>query len=515
MSLLARTERRKAPQTTLAGLHGYAARLPPFPRSILPRQLPRSACLCAFIACLNAACWSIVTPPFQAPDEPDHFAYVQELAETGQLPDLHSHTELSTEAAYTLNALHQGLVRFKPQFPTIASVAEQRALQDIMSRHLPRGNPVTAGTAASEPPLYYALETVPYTLGSGGSLLDRLQLMRLLSALMAGLTALFAFLFVREVLPGAPWAWIVGALGVALTPLLGFISGAVNPDAMLTAVSAAGFYALARAFRCGLTMRRAIALGLITVAGLLTKLNFIGLAPAILLGAVLLSVRALRSSRRSALQSLAVYLSIGCAPVIVYVLVNRLPLLPTPGKGSGALHLHLGTVLAGISYSWQLYLPKLPYVKSYFPGVVTGQIWFDGLVGRYGWVDTLFPPWAYELAIVPTALITALSARELVTRRLQLRRRLPELIVYAAMAGGLMLLVGVTSYIGQIYGHERPYLDEPRYFLPLVPLLAVVLALAARGAGRRWGHAAGVLIVVMFLAYDLFSQLQVVARYYG
>ncbi len=66
--------------------------------------------------------------------------------------------------------------------------------------------------------------------------------MRLLSALMAGLTAFFAYLFVREALPGAPWAWAVGGLGVALAPLLGFMSGVVNPDAMLVAVSAATFY---------------------------------------------------------------------------------------------------------------------------------------------------------------------------------------------------------------------------------------------------------------------------------
>src|SRR5207253_1732134 len=110
-----------------------------------------------------------------------------------------------------------------------------------------------AGVAASQPPLYYALETIPYGLGSGGTVLDRLELMRLLSALMGGLTALFAYLFVREALPGAPWAWVVGGLGVALNPLLASMSGVVNPDAMLFAVAAAIFYLLARAFRRGLT----------------------------------------------------------------------------------------------------------------------------------------------------------------------------------------------------------------------------------------------------------------------
>jgi len=42
--------------------------------------------VCALVALLNAACWSFITPPFQVPDEQDHFAYVQQLAETGHLP---------------------------------------------------------------------------------------------------------------------------------------------------------------------------------------------------------------------------------------------------------------------------------------------------------------------------------------------------------------------------------------------------------------------------------------------
>ena len=38
------------------------------------------------IAALNFACWALITPPFQAPDEVDHFAYVQSLVERGETP---------------------------------------------------------------------------------------------------------------------------------------------------------------------------------------------------------------------------------------------------------------------------------------------------------------------------------------------------------------------------------------------------------------------------------------------
>ena len=60
-----------------------------------------------------------------------------------------------------------------------------------------------------------------------------------------------------------------------------------------------------------------------------------------------------------------------------------------------------------------------------------------------------------------------------------------------------------------------PPTARPRYLLPLLPLLGGALALAARGAGRRWGPAAGALIVVLFLAHDIFSQLHVISRFYG
>jgi hypothetical protein len=49
----------------------------------------------------------------------------------------------------------------------------------------------------------------------------------------------------------------------------------------------------------------------------------------------------------------------------------------------------------------------------------------------------------------------------------------------------------------------------------MLGLWGLVVALAARGAGRRWGPVVGTLLIVLLFAHDLFSQLQVIARYYG
>jgi 4-amino-4-deoxy-L-arabinose transferase-like glycosyltransferase len=337
--------------------------------------------------------------------------------------------------------------------------------------------------------------------------------MRLFSALMAGLTALFVFLFVRETLPGVRWAWTVGGLSVALAPLLGFISGGVNPDSMLIAVSATSFYCLARAFRRDLTRKLALAIGTIVAVGFLTKLNFMGLVPGIVLGMIVLTVRASRTQGRAAYGSLGLALAIACTPVLLYILANLLSGHAVLGIVSTTLKLKgaHGSIFSKISYVWQLYLPRLPGMTNYFPGLsTTRDLWFNRGVGFYGWLDTTFPTWVENLAIVPAGILAVLCVRSLALGRVALRERGAEIMVYGAMGLGLLTLIGLSSYIDSSEG----LFADPRYLLPLLPLLGVGLALAARGAGRRWGPAMGALIVVLFLAHDIFSQLLVAGRYY-
>jgi 4-amino-4-deoxy-L-arabinose transferase-like glycosyltransferase len=481
---------------------------------IMLGKAPTAAWVCAFVAFLNAACWSLITPPFQVPDEPAHVAYVREIAEAGRLPS-GSGEDLSAEEESVVEALHVARIREQQENQPISSQPEQDQLEHELERaeRSSEKGGTEAGVAASQPPLFYVLQAIPYTL-AGGTLLDRLELMRLLSALMGGLTALFVFLFIRETLPGVPWAWTVGALSVALVPLLGFMSGAVNPDALLFAVSAALFYCLARAFRRGLTRQSAVALGAVTAVGFTTKLNFIGMTPGVLLGLIVLAVRAAHTSRRAAYRSLAIAISIAVCPVIVYVIIHLTSGHPALGVASSSIDSTGGSVLEELNYIWQLFLPRLPGTSNDFPGVfTTRQIWFNGYIGLYGWLDTTFPGWLYDLALIPAALIAGLCIRELFSRRVALRARVAELIVYLAMGAGLMVLIGASSY------EEFPKLEaefgQTRYLLPLLPLLGAALAMAARGAGRRLGPAVGTLIVVLFLAHDLFSQLQVIARFYG
>jgi hypothetical protein len=237
----------------------------------------------------------------------------------------------------------------------------------------------------------------------------------------------------------------------------------------------------------------------------------------VLLGVVVLALRGTRESRRTAYRSLALALGIAASPLCVYIVANLFS--NHPGLGATfATGAHLtgekGSIFDEISYIWQFYLPRLPGMANDFPGIFTTRhIWFNRSIGLYGVLDTPFPTWVYNIALLPAALLTGLGIRALIAARSALRPRLVELAVYLVMGAGLLVLVGASSYL-RFPGQAGTW-GVPRYLLPLLALLGAMLVLSARGAGRRWGPATGALIVVLFLAHNIFSQLQVIARFYG
>jgi hypothetical protein len=481
-------------------------------------RVPRAAWTCALIALLNAVAWSIITPPFQGKDEIDNYSYVEYLSATGKLPEkahLSGEEPYSQKLTLVTEGLHYFQVRFTPYEPSLSTGAEQKTLNADVAKAPSVEGFGEAGRVASETPGYYALEAIPYELG-GSNILTKLQLMRLLSALMAAATALLVFYFLREILPGTPWAATVGALCMALQPLFVSSSAIVSPDAMLITASAAVFLCFALAFRRGFSTRLALAMGVVIAAGFTSKVNFIGVALGVYAGLAVLAVRGFKASRWAGLRSPVIAGAIGIAPSALFVLRNALTSNPaTGGAVQAGGQLAPGTLLKELSYTWQMFLPRLPGMTPYFKGVFPlREIWFDRSVGFYGWMDTTFPTWVDNVALVLAVGVAALGAHELFVRRGALRARLPEFAAYAAIVLGVMWMLGFSSYRCDLIEHECS-LGEPRYLLPLLPLFGAAIVLAIRGAGRRWAPVIGAAMVVLFLGHDLLSQLQTIARYYG
>lgn len=480
-----------------------------------PRRPGAALVWCTAVGLVTALAWSFVVPPFEAPDEPQHFAYAEYLARTGQAPKggrnaaTFSPREAAALQATRFDSLHFN-VRGRPPW----TAGDERALRAVLDR--PASSTAGGGdsTAINNPPLYYALEAIPYYLAASGNALDQLALMRVLSAVLAAITVAFTFLFLRECFPRLAWAAPVGALAVALQPMFGFLGGSVNNDNALFAASAALFWLLARMWRRGLTPRLAAAIGGVAGVALLAKLTALGLLPGVALGLLLGALRAGAGVRRRVLRELAIAGAAFLAPVALYVLVSRYAwdrsLFAT---AAAPAHAPPVSVRGFLSYVWQFYLPRLPFQQRYFGDFPLWRIWIEGFVGRFGWQDTELPQWVYT--VVGGVLIALAAAAGVALERLRagLRRRGPEVLTYAAMTGGLLLFIALAGYRYLLYQGEG--FEQARYLLVLLPLYGAIVVLAARAFGRRFAHPAGSAIVTLAVGHALFAILFVAGRYYG
>jgi 4-amino-4-deoxy-L-arabinose transferase-like glycosyltransferase len=486
-------------------------------------RIPRAGRACFLVALVNAFVWGLIVPPFHVPDENSHFAYAQYLAETGKPPPQGSGSSYSPQEVVALTYLHFYETVGDPRGRGILTPAENRALRSALATHPSPRSGGGPSSATNQPPLYYALAAIPYWLSPSHDILGRLAVMRLLSALLAAATVLTVFLFLRELLPGSSWAPTAGALMVAFQPMVGFIAAGVQGDNLLYLASALTFLALTRAYRQGLTRRRALAIGAATAVGLLTKLTFLALVPGIALALLLVGWRALPEGRLRALRLTLTAVAVAAVPLLAYGLLNltvwhRGTALAagTVGATNSSLP-HGGTVTLGqsLAYTWQLYLPRLPFMShDYFPsGSPVVHVWFDGLVGRFGWLDYTFPGWVYTLGESLLVPLLALALIGVVRVRAAVLRVLPLFACFGVMALGLLAAVGYAGIRYQLSTGSQ--FAQARYLFPLLALYALFIALVARGAGRRWAPAAAAALVLLAMAHDLFAQTLTISRYYG
>ncbi|HWW90950.1 MAG TPA: DUF2142 domain-containing protein [Solirubrobacteraceae bacterium] len=481
------------------------------------RRIPLVGWVCALAALANGLAWALIVPPFQVPDENAHYAYVQQVAERGTLPRLVSpEGALSPREDEILSSLLTFEIAGHADNPAPSTDLQQQVIDGVAKQNLSALGSGDALTATNNPPLYYALQAIPYKLTPGGKVLDKLAAMRFLSALMGALTVLLVFMFLRELLPGSRWAWPAGALLVAFQPLFGFMSGGVNNDDLLYLTGAGVLWAIARAFNRGLTPLNGALIGGFMGVGLVSKLTLLGFVPAVALAVALLARRARSRGSVDAGRGLAWAVGLSAAPIAAYVLLNHLVWARSaiPG-GIGSVSGSAGRTFRlkeEFSHVWQLFLPRL-WMRPQFSYSPLWETWFKGFVGRFGWLDYGFPAWVYQFARVISLSVLALAAGELMRRRAAVRRRLGELAVYALAVVGLWVEIGVQSYRYLIA--NGGVFEQARYLLPLLGLYAAVIVLAVRFGGRRWGPVLGAALVVLAVGHNLFAQAITISRYYA
>ena len=225
------------------------------------------------VAALQSLAWDVALPAFQGPDEDTHFAYVQHLAETGEVPSAttggSAYSSEEEEALVTLNLLPLiGDPNSRPAWSEADLKAWHAVERTINSAG--RANGAGPNPIAKNPPLYYAAMSIPYRLFLWLPLLKRLFVMRLFNALCYLATIAMTWLLAGELFGSVRWKQLLAAATVALEPQLSFMSAVINADNLLIALCTAVLLASVRLVTRGPSMARVLTASALTAAAVLT-----------------------------------------------------------------------------------------------------------------------------------------------------------------------------------------------------------------------------------------------------
>ncbi len=456
--------------------------------------------------------WALLVPPWQSPDEPQHFAYAQSLATRFALPGDKHRQPFSSAQTLADSSVGASAGAFYPvAAPPSWTAAAHAAYQAALRRHPSAANGGGPNSATANPPLFYLYADIAYWLSGGGSnAFDQLYAMRIWDVVLLLATVTGAWLLAGEVFGRRRPAQLVCAAVAGMVPAETFISTSMNPDALMIALWAVAFWLGARVINRGLPRRDGLLLGAVTAAAVLTKATSYALVPAAGLALLLGWLRRPQSERGRFVVALAPPFAVLVAPILAWLAaaaaLNR-PAINTVQSGA-----HAFNIRQFLSYVWQFYLPKPSFLTSFreTAGLPLYQLWVKEGWGVFGWRNIGLPPWTYMLLGIASGVV-AIGSAVVVIPRLRSRRNLALMAFFAVATVTLLAGLHVTDYRALIAGQAA--VIQGRYLLPLLPLFGVAVAAVVTRVPRSWqGTAAGVILASLLLLQVL--ALSTVARAY-
>jgi 4-amino-4-deoxy-L-arabinose transferase-like glycosyltransferase len=328
-----------------------------------------------------------------------------------------------------------------------------------------------------------------------------------------------------------------------------FLSGVINPDAMLIALWTLTGWLGTSLIKRGLGFRRAAGLCLCVGVALATKAPALALLPPFAFALGVAAWRARGKLTRRSLVPIAVAALLFLVPVVswyqvskstgngAYSQVAQVSKNKSSGGGAnpaggGAAHgsgIRSPSVNEFASYLWQYYLPKLPFqhdIRFLFPVISHNagfQNWIGGGWANFGWANVWFPPWVYKLFGIAVAL-ALLAALLTAFRALRARRRggsrfgiaRPDLVLpafFVLLSAGLWAGLHWTDF-HMYLTHSAPFL-QGRYLLPLGALFSLVLAQSTQVVPQRFRGAAAAAVIGGLVVLQLACLGLIVSRYYA
>lgn len=431
----------------------------------------------AVLAVLGAV-WAWATPPSAAPDEPAHLVRAASVVRGELFGAPSAWGNLVHVPQYVADAHRTTCSAFHPELPAACPLP---AGED------PSATVVAPTSAGLYNPLYYALVGWPSLLFHDA---DGLTAMRIASAVLTALFAALAFAVVttlrERMLP-------VLAFAVAVTPMLLFLTGTVNPSAVEATATLAVFCGML-AITLSPDPDRLRGRAAVVAVSAVMAVNARGLSPLWVLAA--LTVPLLLASGgtvRRLLRRPAVQVAVSVVGAATIAAIGWT--LATNSLANAIAHPEDALQFPGVGAS-----PVTGFGRVLLGTVGYGQ----GLIGLFGWLDTPAPDgvlYAWGVAIGALA----------VGALLVLRGR--RLLVAAILVAAFLLLPAVVQ---AVYIHGGGMIWQGRYNLPLFLCLVIGLAALLGGDAARSRHVRlrlRILVIVCAAVGQLWAFGAVLRRY--
>jgi uncharacterized membrane protein len=434
--------------------------------------------------CIATLFFAIVTSPFQAPDENQHYMKALSLAQ-GKLLTQQRGDAIGADLPRAALDIHA--VDFPTDVPPDLRRFESEQL--VQSAAADGQRPGTAfadfPNVASYAPSLYAPGAMGLMLGRGLDLpwIETLYIGRLVNAL-AGIALLIGALCL---LPFGRNAM----LATALLPTFAYQTGSLSPDAVINGF---GFLGLALALRTGFMNATPV-----RSAGLLITGPLLALCKGVYLPLMAAGLR-WQQHRRDLRPGLILgAMALGAIAFVGWMHYSG---------GSQALY-HIqsrrtGETMMTAPLRDQLAIilaDPIGYARILASSVIErAPVYALQIVGRFGWNAILLPLLAYPLALLMLGAGVASGSGA--------RFGMGQRLWWLAVAAGVALLIETAMYLtGTPLGADYVQGTQGRYFLPVLPLVLMALSpdQGWRGAGRLFVIAAiPLLLIAAATAYDSF-----------
>jgi Predicted membrane protein (DUF2142) len=459
------------------------------------KRMPRGLVFILVVAALQSLAWNLALPAFQGPDEDAHFAYVQHLAETGNVPSPSvGEAPISSQEHDALTYLNlfplRGVLLARPAWSP-ADLAYWHRIEATLPPGS-RANGSGPNAVGQNPPLYYALMAIPYLIFSGLPLLKLIFVLRLFNALLYLTTIVLTWIIAGDLFGKVRWKQVLAAGAVALEPQLAFMSAIINADNLLIALTTAFLLSALRVVMRGPELRRVLLMSVLCAAASLTHGRGLVTVPVLAVVLVIAWIRH-RPRLRQALAQLATSCGTLAVAALLYLQFGT-------AAGSGVAYggqvtsLNSGKFSIGqfVSLVYDFYFARVPLLDSlvhsrFGPAYGYKQVFIETFYGSFGWLEIKLKPHVYDLLEAVSAVGIAALCLASVVRRRALRRSWPAVAVMLTLLVVTLGFLHYVSYRSLLSDGGVEPLIVGRYLLPIVPLFGLAIAFTVGSLPRRLG----------------------------